>query len=91
MSYDLISKRTEGRNFARGVTAADVAVGAAGGVAFSVALAAILLPRLRARAEREADVQYHRRKFRRVGSPTMEMPAVTMDQIVRRPWSPIES
>lgn len=91
MSYDLITRRTGGRNFARGVTATDVAAGAAGGLVFSLALAAILWPRLRARAEREADAQYYRRKFRRVGSPTMEMPAISMTEVMKRPWSPLES
>lgn len=90
MAYDLILKNSP-RNFARGVSAADIAVGISGGTAFAALLAAVLLPRARRLDERAADIARYRRTHRRGGRPTMEMPAITMDQVMRRPWSPLES
>jgi len=90
MAHDLILKNSP-RNFARGVAATDLAIGIAGGTAFAALLAAVLLPRARRLDERAADIARYQRTHRRGGPPTMEMPAITMDQVMRHPWSPVES
>jgi hypothetical protein len=75
MAYDLILRRQTPSIFSRD---ASTATNIAGGVGIFAALALLIVPRVRRKIERKAEIKWYRKNFANDLYTTAELPAIPM-------------
>jgi hypothetical protein len=80
MAYDLLLRRQTPSIFSRD---AGTTTNIAGGIGIFAALALLIVPQVRRKIERKAEIQWYRKRFANDLYRTQEVPAIPMAEMLR--------